>query len=68
MPWVVAFVLGLAFPLLLLTFRSVIRGILPPAAMKLLGEWNWWMARRLGWLPTLTPEPGRRGYAAGDWP
>jgi len=30
---------------------TVIRGILLPASMKLLGDRNWWLPRRLGWLP-----------------
>ena len=30
---------------------TVIRGVLLPASMKLLGEWNWYLPRWLGWLP-----------------
>jgi hypothetical protein len=30
---------------------TIIRGILLPAAMKLLGDWNWWLPRKLDWLP-----------------
>ena len=30
---------------------TIIRGVLLPAAMKLLGEWNWYLPRWLGWLP-----------------
>jgi putative drug exporter of the RND superfamily len=33
--------------------------ILMPAAMGLLGEWNWYLPRFLGWLPTLSVEGGR---------
>jgi putative drug exporter of the RND superfamily len=33
---------------------TIIRGILLPATMKLLGDWNWWLPRKLDWLP-----PGR---------
>ena len=36
--------------------RHVIRGVLLPATMKLLGEWNWYMPRWLEWVPSLTPE------------
>jgi uncharacterized membrane protein YdfJ with MMPL/SSD domain len=32
---------------------TVIRGVLLPAAMKLLGEWNWYLPRWLEWLPHL---------------
>ena len=24
--------------------------------MKLLGDWNWWLPRKLGWLPKVSPE------------
>jgi RND superfamily putative drug exporter len=29
----------------------VIRGILLPATMKLLGDWNWYLPKGLHWLP-----------------
>jgi uncharacterized membrane protein YdfJ with MMPL/SSD domain len=32
---------------------TIIRGVLLPATMKLLGEWNWYLPRWLEWLPTL---------------
>ena len=37
---------------------TVIRGVLLPATMKLLGDWNWYLPRSLAWLPRLTPEAG----------
>jgi uncharacterized membrane protein YdfJ with MMPL/SSD domain len=46
---------GLAFAVLL--DATLIRGILLPASMKLLGERNWWLPQRLGWLPKLSHEP-----------
>ncbi|HET7566961.1 MAG TPA: MMPL family transporter [Gaiellaceae bacterium] len=51
--------LGVGLGLAVLIDATVIRGVLLPAAMKLLGEWNWWMPRRLEWLPTLSAEPRR---------
>jgi RND superfamily putative drug exporter len=30
---------------------TVIRVLMVPAAMRLLGRWNWWLPRRLRWLP-----------------
>ena len=30
---------------------TIIRGIVLPASMKLLGKWNWYMPSVLGWLP-----------------
>jgi hypothetical protein len=35
---------------------TVIRGILLPAAMKLLGDWNWYLPRWLEWLPRIGAE------------
>ena len=35
---------------------TIIRGILLPAPMKLLGDWNWWLPRKLDWLPQLELE------------
>ena len=32
---------------------TVIRVLMVPAAMRLLGRWNWWLPRRLGWLPRI---------------
>ena len=40
---------GLAFAVLL--DATLIRGVLLPASMKLLGERNWWLPKPLGWLP-----------------
>jgi len=41
--------IGLATAVLL--DATVVRGILLPASMKLLGEWNWYLPRWLEWLP-----------------
>jgi RND superfamily putative drug exporter len=35
---------------------TIIRGVLLPAAMKLLGRWNWYLPRGLHWLPRLQAE------------
>jgi uncharacterized membrane protein YdfJ with MMPL/SSD domain len=48
--------LGVGLALAVLIDSTVIRGVLLPSAMKLLGEWNWYMPRWLEWLPTLTAE------------
>jgi hypothetical protein len=45
---------------------TIIRGILLPATMKLLGKWSWYLPRWLRWLPELehdggfTPDHGPR--------
>jgi RND superfamily putative drug exporter len=45
---------GLSFAVLL--DATLIRGILLPASMKLLGDWNWWLPKRLDWIPELEHE------------
>jgi RND superfamily putative drug exporter len=35
---------------------TIVRSILVPSAMKLLGDWNWYLPRWLGWLPDLRIE------------
>ena len=53
---------GLAFAVLL--DATLIRGVLLPATMKLLGDRNWWLPSKLGWLPEIKHEgevqPARR--------
>jgi RND superfamily putative drug exporter len=34
---------------------TIVRGVLLPASMKLLGDWNWYLPNWLGWLPKLEP-------------
>jgi RND superfamily putative drug exporter len=51
---------GLAFAVLL--DATIVRGILVPAAMALLGERCWYLPRRLSWLPgTLFAETAPAG-------
>ena len=35
---------------------TIVRGVLLPATMKLLGDWNWYLPRWLEWLPRVEPE------------
>ena len=35
---------------------TIIRSVLLPATMTLLGDWNWWMPRFLDWIPRVTIE------------
>ena len=45
---------------------TLVRLILVPAAMKLLGDWNWWMPSWLDRaLPDLSFESGARARARG---
>jgi uncharacterized membrane protein YdfJ with MMPL/SSD domain len=59
------FGVGLATAVLL--DATIVRGVLLPATMKLLGDWNWYLPRWLRWLPrikldgaTATPAPELR--------
>jgi RND superfamily putative drug exporter len=48
--------LGVGLAVAVLIDATVIRGVLLPATMKLLGERNWYMPAWLEWVPRLTPE------------
>ncbi len=68
--------MGFGLAAAILIDSTIIRGVLLPAAMKLLGDWNWYLPRSLEWLPRLDTESaphareqGRRpgsGRPAGD--
>jgi putative drug exporter of the RND superfamily len=49
--------MGVGLAAAVLIDATIIRGVLLPASMKLLGDWNWYLPRRLGWLPRVSPEP-----------
>ena len=42
---------GVGLAVAVLLDATVIRGVLLPASMKLLGDWNWYLPRWLNWLP-----------------
>ena len=46
---------GLGLAVAVLIDATVIRVILLPASMKLLGDWNWYLPAWLDWLPRVTP-------------
>jgi putative drug exporter of the RND superfamily len=48
--------LGLGLAVAVLIDATVIRSILLPATMRLLGEWNWYLPRWLNWLPHVSIE------------
>jgi RND superfamily putative drug exporter len=52
--------MGFGVAVALLLDATVIRSVVLPSAMKLLGEWNWYLPRWLDWLPRLEVE-GRPG-------
>jgi uncharacterized membrane protein YdfJ with MMPL/SSD domain len=43
--------MGVGLASAVLIDATIVRGVLLPAAMKLLGEWNWYLPKRLHWLP-----------------
>ena len=48
--------LGFGLAIAVLLDATVVRSILLPATMRLLGEWNWWLPGFLRWLPQVTIE------------
>jgi RND superfamily putative drug exporter len=52
--------MGVGLAVAVLLDATLVRGVLLPAAMKLLGEWNWYLPRWLEWLPRLNAEPDLR--------
>jgi RND superfamily putative drug exporter len=48
--------LGLGLAVAVLIDATIIRGVMLPASMKLLGDWNWYLPRWLEWLPRVGPE------------
>jgi uncharacterized membrane protein YdfJ with MMPL/SSD domain len=42
---------GVGLAAAILIDATIVRAVLLPATMKLLGEWNWYLPRWLEWLP-----------------
>jgi len=55
--------LGLGCAVAIALDATLVRLILVPAAMKLLGEWNWWMP---SWLDRLLPDFSFEGGGSGE--
>jgi uncharacterized membrane protein YdfJ with MMPL/SSD domain len=56
--------MGVGLAAAVLLDATLVRGVLLPATMKLLGEWNWYLPKRLNWLPKIShehqlPEPAK---------
>ncbi len=64
--------MGIGLAAAVLIDATIVRAVLLPATMKLLGDWNWYLPSWLGWLPTLdhgtgataAPEPAFEQLAA----
>jgi uncharacterized membrane protein YdfJ with MMPL/SSD domain len=51
--------LGVGLAVAVLIDATVIRAVLLPATMKLLGDWNWYLPKWLEWMPRVSPDqPG----------
>jgi len=51
--------MGFGVAVSLLIDATIIRSVLLPAAMKLLGQWNWYLPKWLDWLPDFHVEGGK---------
>jgi RND superfamily putative drug exporter len=56
--------MGVGLAAAVLIDATIVRGVLLPAAMTLLGDWNWYLPKRLDWLPKVShehplPEPAQ---------
>ena len=48
--------MGIGLAAAVLIDATIVRAVLLPATMKLLGDWNWYLPRWLEWLPRLEHE------------
>ena len=48
--------MGVGLAAAVLIDATIVRAVLLPATMKLLGDWNWYLPRWLEWLPRLDSE------------
>jgi RND superfamily putative drug exporter len=48
--------MGVGLAVAILIDATLVRAVLLPATMKLLGERNWWLPRKLDWLPKFEHE------------
>jgi RND superfamily putative drug exporter len=60
--------LGLGLAAAVLIDATIIRGVLLPASMKLLGDWNWYLPSWLEWLPRVGAERDAGAPAVPDEP
>ncbi len=52
--------MGFGIAVALLIDATIVRSVLVPAVMKLLGDRNWYLPRWLEWLPHVEVESGRK--------
>jgi uncharacterized membrane protein YdfJ with MMPL/SSD domain len=55
--------MGVGLAVAVLIDATLVRAVLLPATMKLLGDWNWYLPKKLDWLPRFQheamPEPAK---------
>jgi len=56
--------MGIGLAVAVLIDATLVRAVLLPATMKLLGDWNWYLPKSLRWLPRLGREPSPEGAGA----
>ena len=56
--------MGVGLAVAILIDATIVRAVLLPATMKLLGDWNWYLPRWMQWLPQLQHEPQAEGARA----
>ena len=54
--WIDFKMMGVGLAVAVLLDATVVRAVLLPATMTLLGEWNWYLPRWLEWLPRVGRE------------
>ena len=55
--------MGFGLGIAILLDATIVRIILVPASMKLLGKWNWYLPGWLKWMPDLRVEADRQAVA-----
>ncbi len=55
---------GIGLSIAILLDATIVRLVIVPATMVLLGEWNWWLPRWLQWLPRVDLPDERAGAQA----
>ncbi len=60
--------MGFGLAVAVLIDATIVRAVLVPSTMQLLGEWNWYLPGWLEWLPSLSPEQGTAPEAGRERP
>jgi uncharacterized membrane protein YdfJ with MMPL/SSD domain len=59
---------GIGLSIAILLDATIVRLVIVPATMVLLGEWNWWLPRWLQWLPRVDLPDERASATASSGP